>query len=583
MNADHSHDDARLRDLVRRLPDPDEHRDWGRIEQAVLDQLHGDAGRPRVWRWAGLPLRAAAAITLMALLVLGVTWVATREPTGQPAVAMTRLTIEGAVQVCMDSCRIAPVAAGVQPEGGWESLNASTELQPGMSLRTGPDAFVGLRIDSGSGFALGERSQVQVFAATPSVQDYALHHGAIRVQLARRHRQQWLTVRTGNAECRALGTVYTVTAETRNEVDITTVSVVEGTVLVQSSANPEVFRTVKAPDAVRLVGQRFESVTPLIEPVPEAAADDREEIPRPAPPEPIEPPAVDLPVAAPPQLPPAPPAVVVAWPDSPVAEPVEEVLDTPQVAVDSGRDSLKWPVHDMHPRRVVDSAYVAGSLLGRPLFWRYDLAPHDTLGLAQVLAPFEVAVPRGSSAQAVAAALAEGGMRLYRLREATAIAVALLQRIGYRTLMMTQWSSTVKGNWPGDHRTYIQDEGIFSDWLWESVSVAEIQRAPLVRGGGFDVCLHFREGGASSWHGQSTVDLRRRAVITPHGVVLRKTGRPYVAGNPYRLVTATYVIVPDAMGVDDIARELERAMDRLGLDITYRTPELSAVAMGGRR
>ncbi|MBD3243464.1 MAG: hypothetical protein GF331_22935, partial [Chitinivibrionales bacterium] len=448
----------KLRERARRLgvPRVEEH-EWARIETQVFDAIDPVAVRRSAARSALLRFRPAMALMALFVLAAGAAYLWRLGDGGSSDIPLAgRLIVEGLVEMRN------PSEDGGAASGQWRPLDGRLALRAGCEIRTAENAYMSMTIDSATGFALGQLSQAVVTNARVEEQYYELTRGIIRVQLARSAREQSLVVLTPNAECRAVGTVYTVACDSVAAGAVTTVSVGEGTVHVRSRISPEEWREVTAPGAVRLVGGRFESimahmlvdtgaedghaaddsmvspVNPLDEPQP--LQPDIVPVPR----QPVQLPAMELPPVAM-QLP------RNTSPDEPTTPPAPDTVPS------GGRPA-------------VDSAYIAGTLLGRPLYWRYDLVRLDTLGGRSVLRRAGVDDNRARdvrSPRELARALNAADMKLLRLRDANAMALALLQQLGYHVVCLTQWSCEIEGSWPGDNRDYIEDDVAFSDVYWE--------------------------------------------------------------------------------------------------------------------
>lgn len=565
---DGQQNDPRIRRLLahaRRLGAPRvEEQEWARIEARVFDALEPRSATPRTARSR---IRPALAFAMVLLVAVGGAFLWRRLTRPGAATDMPlagKLILQGVVET-------RPKQPGSGAAGhAWTRLADHMELREGWEVRTAEDAYVSMTIDSATGFALGQLSQATITSARVQEQFYELTKGIIRVQLARVRREQSLVVTTPNAQCRAVGTIYTVACDSSAAGAVTTVSVRQGTVHVRSRFSPEEWREVTAPGAVRLVGSRFESmmahmlvdsgttareeepqtIEPPIEPLDEPRPLDPDVVPVPG--QPVQLPPMDL------------PQVTLTPPESIMADD-RPVTPAPDTAASADQ---------------TDSAYIAGTLLGRPLYWRFDLVRLDTLGGRDALRHAGIAPPSGGelrSPASLARALAEAEMKLLRIRDANVIALALLHELGYRVVCLTQWSCRVKGTWPGDNRSYIEDDMAFSDYYWEPLSGVDVDAAPAVRREEYLVELHFARGGHSEYPGKWAALRSREALAGTEGLILRRTGKRYVAENPYRTILGCYLVVDAGKTIDQVVAHLEQGMDKRLLDMSYKPPSFEVV------
>ncbi len=557
------HDTEKLHRLVNSVPGPDEHdRNWVRIEQAVFGRLDSRPGllargrmllraltRPPVLVGGGL----AAAAVVAALIVAPRRW-------GGPEVPVAAtLSRGGAVEVCTVDEGTCDSATG------WDMLTHAEQVCEGRRVRTGGEAYAAYAFDTLTGFTMAESSVVDIVRLGRHHQCYRLRRGAVSVGLARSHELQTLVVTTANAVCEAIGTVFSVTFAV-DTVPVTLLHVKRGTVRMSSSLRPEASRVLVAPAALALVGEEFEEPLLLLPPDTSAGPDG------PVPPLPGElvVPPVTLPLVPVPehryQVPELEQPVPEVPPVDTVVEPEPPVPPHPAAAPDTA-------VEPPEPR-VIDSAWVAGTVLNRPLFYRHHTAYTDTVGWEEAVRAITGLVRRRIRTPAQASKVLAGeGYVLYELREATAIGVALLSELGYPVLMRTQWSAEVNGRWPADHRSYIEDDRAFSDHLYEQVERASVYRPGRVNDE-LAVKLEFRNGGYTVLDARRNVLLSQEPIGGVPALRMRDGGKRTVGGMPLRLVEACYVVVPRERGAEVVVRQLEEKMDGAGLDLSYRAPRL---------
>ncbi|MBD3239477.1 MAG: hypothetical protein GF331_02755 [Chitinivibrionales bacterium] len=226
--------------------------------------------------------------------------------------------------------------------------------------------------------------------------------------------------------------------------------------------------------------------------------------------------------------------------------------------------------------------HVVGSICGQKVFFREENTRIDTLGWDKVEQQYFDAdsSKRRRPEQAVAAFEAHG-KRIYRLRELSAIGAAILQDLGFDVVLLSQWvaqpSQYINPDGPSSRGDSYQRQRIVSDYLWERLSGAELER-PSELAQDLQVTLRFARDNRSTVPGKQLIVKHAMPLVAPgEAVVLSFVGgtsvETFFKRRPYR----AYLIAPAELSVKKIIARIEGVMDKLKLDLSYTVPEIEAL------
>jgi hypothetical protein len=234
----------------------------------------------------------------------------------------------------------------------------------------------------------------------------------------------------------------------------------------------------------------------------------------------------------------------------------------------------------------VDSMYYAAQTLGVRLYWvPEDGVSPDTVGWDALAGPLpEERVSALTSLAAAARELDSAGWRLYRVKNCSAMGLALLADLGHPVGVLCQWHASLKNKVkvpkPGMSQKEIR-HSLVSDHRWEAVERTSIES--VGNAGDLRVHIFFAGRGQSQYDCRDAVVGMNRQVAGIDGVVIRMPELAFEEDlNIRRTASAICVVAPSDVTAKDIVSGIERAMDRRKLDLSYTVPVVEAVAPGAQ-
>jgi hypothetical protein len=228
---------------------------------------------------------------------------------------------------------------------------------------------------------------------------------------------------------------------------------------------------------------------------------------------------------------------------------------------------------------------LAGVMLNHPFYWDADNLKIDTLGFEAALktaAALDISKAR-TPRQACDSVLLKG-KTFHRLKDPNAMSLAILADAGYPLLALTQWTGAtetdVKVSSRGLDKDYMKRR-LLTDMLWEVVDSAEVQK-PAKTATDYTINLHFAEAGYSTWLAKDPIGPEGRQIMgTTAGIVLNyNQGGMSEDITVRRTIRSVYTIADASAKPQTITSAIEKGMDKLGLDLSYKVPELARVACG---
>jgi hypothetical protein len=221
-------------------------------------------------------------------------------------------------------------------------------------------------------------------------------------------------------------------------------------------------------------------------------------------------------------------------------------------------------------------------MLGKKLYWQSNSITCDTLAWAAFLKKtFDTTQITLKNPEPSLEFCCVKGMRLYELKGGSAIVGALLYDLGYKIVMLTQWNALPHGKIlvgaAGMPREY-KDQRIMSDFYWEDVERVEVKKPGKIEDD-FSVMLYFSDAGMSVFKGKTELNVACEQVVgTTDGLVLQlNNGTANQDLVIKRRVFRTCVLVPADKNAKAVIAQLEKAMDKLKLDLSYQIPKLTDI------
>ncbi len=213
-----------------------------------------------------------------------------------------------------------------------------------------------------------------------------------------------------------------------------------------------------------------------------------------------------------------------------------------------------------------DPRSIAGAVLGKNFYYQSTETKHDTIGWLLVGSSLTPDIDSG---------------RVYKLKNPSAMSLFILDRLGYGIFALSRWQCitrlALKVN-NKDMPDRFAKQGIMTDVLWESVDhvtrISEEQpRKALIR-------IHFKDGGFAEMDEKETPSSSTRQLFGATGLVVRYRieGMPSQTEQAqtqtiYRDFFGLYFVAEAAKTSKQVVSEIEKEMDRLHLDLSYKVPE----------
>jgi hypothetical protein len=221
---------------------------------------------------------------------------------------------------------------------------------------------------------------------------------------------------------------------------------------------------------------------------------------------------------------------------------------------------------------------IAGQMLGKTFFLETSLSQWDTLGWEAVEKLEDVKPSSTKSPKGTCAGFAAAGKSVLKVKNPSSVCVAILRNLGYHMWFLTHWGSVsnLESVLPGTDGNYVAQRPR-TDLLWERLERLEITKPGRINDQ-LKIKFYFEQGGVNfSDGGAPFVNEMRQIVGTTEGLVLQEdNGLRFEDQVVKRTVLAVYLIVPaeKAAKPKKLVAEIEDGMDRLGLDLSYKAPEI---------
>ncbi len=221
--------------------------------------------------------------------------------------------------------------------------------------------------------------------------------------------------------------------------------------------------------------------------------------------------------------------------------------------------------------------YIAGEMLEKKFYWQTRDLTYDTLGWDK-LTGYESTDGYKGVAQACGP-LQEADKQAFFLKDITALSAVILIDLGYEIYVLTQWGGktqeAIKVSVPGLDQDY-RERSIFTDFLWEKVTRYEIEK-PTDLQPDYEVKLYFGNNGYAIYPGREKLRTNAAQILgTTSGLVLEMD----ISAEDLpvrRLVHQAYLIAGDSARSGKVVRKVEKSMDKLGLDLSYKPPVVKPV------
>ena len=222
----------------------------------------------------------------------------------------------------------------------------------------------------------------------------------------------------------------------------------------------------------------------------------------------------------------------------------------------------------------------AGSLLDVPFYWDNQGFSADTLSSAKVtrLVGKSSEEMKPFTFHAFRRAAEEAGKTIYELKDCNGISAAILNDLGYPVVLATQWSSLtdyeIKVSSPGMDDEYKQRR-LITDLVYETLDTFDIQKPSKLQEN-YTVALHFSRGGRAEYEGKEGITAKAQPYITPGSGLVISLDRAanHEDQDVQKRIWEAYLLVDGKKKPSKIIGEIESVMDDLGLDLSYKPPQM---------
>ncbi|MBD3343613.1 MAG: hypothetical protein GF401_00970 [Chitinivibrionales bacterium] len=225
---------------------------------------------------------------------------------------------------------------------------------------------------------------------------------------------------------------------------------------------------------------------------------------------------------------------------------------------------------------------VAGTMLGKKLWWETADISYDTLGWDAIEKAREIddSMQRRGPYESCEKFAAKGKV-FFRVKELSALSVAILKDLGFEILFLVQYRGFTESDLmisvPGSSKDYKQ-RLMRSDYLWEKLEDFNLEK-PEKMDDNYTVTLNFHEGGFSKYTGKEDIMNNAKQIVSgKSGVIIENrhdTGGENVLVR--RIVYSVFMIADKKMTGKKIISKVEKVMDSLGLDLSYKPPHLEKI------
>jgi len=231
--------------------------EWQVLENTILaqlDDLKKRAPSPKVTVFApitrffpgSVPAFAAAA-GLLIICIAGIFTISYRATHPKPLAGSRILGVQGAVTLKNIS------TDQTEPAGETSMTQQAPILFSRQELTTADNGSLMVQIDKGSSLLLSENSRLVAGTVNDRKIDLFLDQGTILATVSKRGKNQSFIIRTPDAVCTVVGTIFSVTSRRgKDNTSITSLTVIEGAVEIQGKSDPALNGLVKSGETVSL-------------------------------------------------------------------------------------------------------------------------------------------------------------------------------------------------------------------------------------------------------------------------------------------------------------------------------------------
>ncbi len=240
--------------------------EWQLLENSLLLRMEQMEKRPSRLRDRLISIRFApmfpakiaalvTAVCLIFVLGLGTFYTAYRQAP-EPLAESRILGIKGDVTVN------SPQNGIIQKD----ALSKASLLSENLVFETAANATCIVQIDEGSSFILSEKSRITVSKANTRDIEFFLEKGTIFASVSKRTSKQSFTVRTDDAECKVIGTVFSVSVKpAEKKAHTTNLTVIEGHVNIADRKFPDIHETVHSGQTISMQNNTLNKPAPATE------------------------------------------------------------------------------------------------------------------------------------------------------------------------------------------------------------------------------------------------------------------------------------------------------------------------------
>jgi len=226
----------------------------------------------------------------------------------------------------------------------------------------------------------------------------------------------------------------------------------------------------------------------------------------------------------------------------------------------------------------VFSNMIADTVLGHVMYWNSEDISFDTTGWALIASEAIGDAQAGLKTPSQALPLfQQKSKKIYRLKNPSAVSLAILKSLGYDVFFLSQWNGFPSGSIKLAGQGQFEAQRIRSDFLWEWLAGADAKEKPKVAGT-YEAIMKFGDGTYCRYAADALVCNAAKTIEgAADDIYLEFTGNHNQRVDMQRRIYTAYCIADSKAKPSKIIGDIEKEMDAMKLDISYKAPEFIPV------
>jgi hypothetical protein len=219
-------------------------------------------------------------------------------------------------------------------------------------------------------------------------------------------------------------------------------------------------------------------------------------------------------------------------------------------------------------------------VLGKSFYWQAPSLMLDTIGWTSVeQSLLNVPDSTDKNPQGGCETFTKNKKAIFRLKKPSALSLVILTDLGYDVIFLTQWSGSISSllQVPIPGIDDFKGQRLLTDLQWETIERYTIDKPNEVQDD-YTIKLFFRNGGVSFYKGRENVyQSEEQLTGITDGIVVKLSNGSGLDVLLRRYVFNIYLITPADKTASKLISEIEKSMDGLKLDLSYKAPEILEV------